>query len=312
MVLCFLWSCVSSGIDDTSLVQEETRTYERDAELRITDGQVWGTHNSYHIAPSTDAVAEWNYTHPPLDEQLTQGVRQFEIDVVFDPDREEILVQHIPILDDQSTCDRFVDCLQTIRDWSDAHPWHFPIQILVEPKNEVASWDVTGHLDEVDEQIQSILGDRIWTPAMQQGTSSSLRDSVLEHGWPTLEVLRGHVVFALLDRGGPQGEYTRDLRDVSDRAMFPLVDAEHEFAAYFLRDDPFQNGISELAEQGFLIRTRGDSGLVFDEQRLAQAFAVGAHAISVDTQESLSQINAEHPVLCTPLATSECSDTMLE
>ena len=312
MVLFLLGACVSSGLDDTSLVQEESRTYEHDSELRITDGQVWGTHNSYHIAPSTDAIAEWNYTHPPLDEQLTQGIRQFEIDVVFDPDREEIVVQHIPILDDQSNCDRFVDCLQTIRDWSDAHPWHFPIQVLVEPKNEVAAWDITDHLDEVDEQIRSILGDRLWTPAMQQGDSSSLRNSVLEDGWPTLDILRGHVVFALLDRGDPQSVYTRELTDISDRVMFPLVDSEHDFAAYFLRDDPFQDGSSELVEQGFLIRTRGDAGLVFEQQRLDKAFAIGAHAISVDTQESLSQMNIEHPVSCNPLGVLGCLPSHLE
>lgn len=309
MALFLFWSC---ALDDTSLLQEDVPIYEHDFELRITDGQVWGTHNSYHIAPSTDAIAEWNYTHSPLDEQLTQGIRQFEIDVVFDPNREEILVQHIPIVDDRSTCDRFVDCLQVIRDWSNAHPWHFPIQVLIEPKNEVASWDVTAHLDEVDEQIQSILGDRLWTPVMQQADAPSLRESVLENGWPTLEVIRGHVIFALLDRGEPQKEYTRELRDISDRVMFPLVDPEHEFAAYLLRDDPFQSEISELVQRGFLIRTRGDAGLVFDEHRLEQAFAIGAHAISVDTQESLEHINTDHPVLCNPLSTQECFSSMLE
>ena len=311
MLIVFL-SCVSSKLDDTSLLKDESRIYEYDSELRVTDGQVWGTHNSYHVAPSIDAIAEWNYTHPPLDEQLRQGVRQFEIDIVFDPDREEIVVQHIPILDDHSNCDRFVDCLQTILEWSEAHPWHFPIQILVEPKNEVASWDVTGHLDEVDTQILSILGDRIWTPAMQQGSSSSLRDSVLEDGWPVLDTLRGHVIFALLDRGEPQRIYTRELSDISDRVMFPLVAPEHDFAAYFLRDDPFQDGVSELVQNGFLIRTRGDAGLVFDEARLDKAFSVGAHAISVDTQDSLSRLNEDHPVLCNPLSLHSCVDSMLE
>lgn len=311
MALFWYWSCVSSGLDDTSQTAE-SRTYEHDEELRITDGQVWGTHNSYHIAPSTDAIAEWNYTHPPLDEQLTQGIRQFEIDVVFDPDREEVVVQHIPILDDQSNCDRFVDCLQTIRDWSDAHPWHFPIQVLVEPKDEVAAWDVTEHLDDVDEQIRSVLADRIWTPDMQKGDFATLRDSVLEDGWPTLETLRGHVVFALLDRGNAQRVYTRELSDISDRVMFPLVDPEHDFAAYFLRDDPFQAGVSDLVQQGFLIRTRGDAGLVFDQQRLDQAFAIGAHAISVDTQDSLNQIDVENPVSCNPLRLSDCLPTHLE
>ena len=58
--------------------------------------QVFGTHNSYHIAPDSTTVAEWNYTHDPLDVQLDKGIRQFEIDVVWDPEREVIAVQHVP------------------------------------------------------------------------------------------------------------------------------------------------------------------------------------------------------------------------
>ena len=311
MALFWFWSCISSGLDDTSLLGE-SRTYEHDEELRITDGQVWGTHNSYHIAPPTDAIPEWNYTHAPLDQQLENGVRQFEIDVVFDPEREEILVQHIPILDNQSNCDRFLDCLQAIKDWSDDHPWHFPIQVLIEPKDEVAAWSAVDHLDEVDEQIRAVLGERIWTPLLQLGTSDSLRDSVLDEGWPTLEEIRGHFVFALLDRGESLSVYTRDLSTIQDRVMFPLVDSEHEFAAYFLRDDPYQNGVAELVQQGFLIRTRGDASLVFDEQRLEMAFSSGAHAVSVDTQESLSQINPNRPVLCNPYSLLDCDSYLLE
>ena len=307
-LLLLLWSCT---VDEVSS-DTQMRTYEHDSVLRITDGQVLGTHNSYHIAPDNDAISEWNYSHPALDVQLARGVRQFEIDVVYDPDQEELLVQHIPILDDQSNCYRFIDCLQTVRDWSDEHPWHFPIQILIEPKDEFASWSVLEHLDKVDEQIRSILGDRIWTPSDQQGSSSSLRNSVLDSGWPTLEVSRGHVIFALLDRGEPQNMYTRSLRDISDRVMFPLVDPEHDFAAYFLRDNPFQDGISDLVDMGFLIRTRGDADLVVDEQRLAQAFAVGAHAISVDREESLEALDAINPVQCNPLSTEECASTDLE
>lgn len=308
-LLLILWSC--SKIDE-SKNDIEVRTYPHDARIRITDGQVWGTHNSYHIAPENDAIAEWNYTHSALDVQLTRGVRQFELDVVYDPDQQALLVQHIPIVDDQSNCYRLIDCLETVRDWSDAHPWHFPIQILIEPKDEVSSWSVLEHLDTIDEQIRSILGDRIWTPADQQGDASSLRASVLNTGWPALEQIRGHVIFALLDRGEPQEVYTRSLSDISDRVMFPLVDPLHEFAAYFLRDDPFQEGVSELVAQGFLIRTRGDAGLNFDEQRLAEAFAVGAHAISVDTEESLRELDAANPVQCNPFSVEECSAADLE
>ena len=99
--------------------------------------QVFGTHNSYHVAPETDAVAEWNYTHASLTEQLDMGIRQFEIDVVRDPDSGELLVQHVPILDAGSTCYLLIDCLNEFESWLGAHPNTVPLQILIEPKTEL-------------------------------------------------------------------------------------------------------------------------------------------------------------------------------
>ena len=63
-------------------------------DLRLNQIQVIGTHNSYHVAPSSALMTmfagvakEWQYTHRPLGEQLEQlGVRQFELDVFADDD----------------------------------------------------------------------------------------------------------------------------------------------------------------------------------------------------------------------------------
>src|SRR5262245_16488950 len=59
-----------------------TFDYPRDGELRLNHLQAKGTHNSYHIAPEGDLIPALEYTHMPLDVQLSsQGVRQFELDV---------------------------------------------------------------------------------------------------------------------------------------------------------------------------------------------------------------------------------------
>lgn len=58
--------------------------------------QVLGSHNSYHLAPPQELVAAfggtaggplaaWQYTQPPLTEQLDSGVRAFELDAYWDP-----------------------------------------------------------------------------------------------------------------------------------------------------------------------------------------------------------------------------------
>ena len=258
--------------------------------------QVFGTHNSYHIAPESTAIAEWNYTHDPLNIQLDKGIRQFEIDVVWDPDRSVIAVQHIPIIDNGSTCDLLVDCLNTITSWLDTHPYTVPLQILIEPKTEIAAWSMTEHMDALDEALTSGLSGHLWTVADQWGTYPSLRESIIEEGFPTVGELRGKAIVALLDGGAPKEAYTRNDTDIHDRVMFPLMNVDHEWAGYFLRDNPYSEDIDELHTAGFLVRTRADAGLVYDEERWLTAYNGNANAISMDTQDGLLQLDAQYPV----------------
>ncbi len=105
--------------------------------LRMNQVQVIGTHNSYHVRknePGKRGVAEWNYSHAPLDVQLDRGLRSFELDL---HDRAgEFQVFHVPLLDEGTTCRKLADGLATVRRWSDAHPRHVPISFLFELKKE--------------------------------------------------------------------------------------------------------------------------------------------------------------------------------
>src|SRR5689334_15762963 len=67
------------------------------SDLRLNQIQVIGTHNSYHLrAPESlrtllksKAPEEANgldYEHPPLSQQLDNGIRQVELDCFADPD----------------------------------------------------------------------------------------------------------------------------------------------------------------------------------------------------------------------------------
>ncbi|HEY2156967.1 MAG TPA: phosphatidylinositol-specific phospholipase C1-like protein, partial [Isosphaeraceae bacterium] len=145
-------------------------------EPRLNQIQVIGTHNSYHIAPTTDVLgliaaagkgrAEGlDYSHRPLAEQFDRGIRQVELDIFADPAgghyadpsarkvlkgmgkdpgpdvdarfREPGLkVFHVQDVDYRSTAPTFVDALTQIRAWSLAHPRHVPILVLVEAKDE--------------------------------------------------------------------------------------------------------------------------------------------------------------------------------
>src|SRR5512132_4032810 len=140
--------------------------------VHLNEIQVLGSHNSYHIRPLEplwpallnflSIFYQIDYTHIPLDQQFsTQGVRQIELDVWADPqgglyanrnvmkevnlptasgvpqlDLPGFKVLHIADVDFQSTCFTFVECLQTMKAWSDAHPGHLPIAVLIEAKDD--------------------------------------------------------------------------------------------------------------------------------------------------------------------------------
>ena len=66
-----------------------------DAQVRINQIQVIGSHNSYHAGlvagrarvsgeKKPDSLRGLDYAHPPLDEQFNGGIRQIELDVYAD------------------------------------------------------------------------------------------------------------------------------------------------------------------------------------------------------------------------------------
>ncbi len=76
-------------------------------------------------------------------------------------------VLHIQDIDFESNCWTFVECLQTVKAWSDAHPGHVPIMILIEAKDDPLPIPVAGaakpvpigsaEFDALDAEIRSVL-----------------------------------------------------------------------------------------------------------------------------------------------------------
>jgi hypothetical protein len=68
---------------------------DADAQVRINQVQVIGSHNSYHAGllpgmraflakKKPDSLRGLDYAHPPLDKQFDGGVRQIELDIFAD------------------------------------------------------------------------------------------------------------------------------------------------------------------------------------------------------------------------------------
>ncbi len=268
--------------------------YPRDDALRLNHVQAKGTHNSYHLEP-VDSVSDTHlYSHASLDVQLSdQGVRQFELDLHY-REGEGFEVFHLPIADDRTTCRRFVDCLALVEAWSDAHPWHVPILIWLEPKDDVDFLDETliGFLDRYDELEEEILSvfrrSRILTPDELRGDHDDLPSAVVSQGWPTLGALRGRVIFSLLDSGEHRDTYTAAAPNLAGRLLFVASSSPTDpFAAMFKINDARQEAerVRELVTEGFIVTSNVDGAsedATDNVDKLAASLAAGMHYGSSD------------------------------
>lgn len=305
--------------------------YPFDDVLRLNHVQARGTHNSYHLQPEQLFDASHAYSHAPLDVQLgAQGVRQLELDLHLSV-RGHLEVFHLPGgIDEETTCRRFIRCLETVRSWSDAHPEHLPIVIWLEPKDEALDWAddrydmLLDRYDLIEAEILAVWSrPRLITPDRVRGSFATLREAVLTQGWPTLGEVRGQVLFALLDRGTHREAYRRGAPDLRDRLLFiDTSDAEDPEAAIFKINNAGQDAerVEALARAGFLITSNADGPEQPDEANAARrdgALAAGAHFLSSDYpapgEGYWLEIPGGSPARCHPhTAPPECRPERLE
>jgi len=280
-----------------------------DGKLRTNQVQVLATHNSYHIeqdAPIQSSPTT-QYTHALLDQQLDLGVRGFEIDVVNAPDG-SFPVVHTPVVDATSNCTPLAQCLQVIRTWSEAHPGHVPIFVLIEPKNDdvdfvidptLRRFDAAG-LDQLDKAVRSSLGRGLITPDSVRGKSKTLRGAVTGPGWPTLAKTRGKTLVALNTGGTIRGAFLQGHPSLERRAMFVTADEQSPAAAVIKMDDPDEARIQALVKQGFIVRTRSDADLIEarnnDTSRRDIALRSGAQIVSTDFEVAVPAIGGDYVV----------------
>jgi hypothetical protein len=305
-----------------------------DENLHVNDLLSIGTHNSYKVAIPDQEMAQLrarsaraaivlDYSHPELTKQLDGGARQLELDVYYDPQggrfadplgprtlgerldaaatgelaKPGFKVMHIPDFDFRSVCIRFVACLQAIKAWSDAHPDHVPIAILINAKDDsplgasgaaIAKFD-TAAFDALDAEVASVFADdELITPDQVQGKHPTLREGVLAGGWPKLRDARGRVFFALDEAPRKVAIYRGERRSLEGRRMFVNIEESSPAAAYITLNEPLQDAkrIRAAVEAGFIVRTRADADTLEardgKSERRDAALASGAQYVSSD------------------------------
>ena len=277
--------------------------------------QMKGTHNSYHLATPILAWTQLGYTHAPIKEQLeNQGVRQMEFDVHQCRDN-DVCVYHIGLVDTRTHCDTLKECLTEVKEWSSRNRSHHPIFIFLEPKDSPQYSKEWQFFQNIEDQILSVFSkDDILTPDNVRGKHFTLKKAIETNGWPAINAVRGKVVFVLLDLGGHRDNYTLDAPALQKRLMFTTSNPHREDAAIMMLDDPIahKDRIRDLAERGFIVRTRADEGLyepsANDFSRLSAALDSGAHMISTDIPVKLDSydywfdLKGGTPSRCNPVS----------
>jgi hypothetical protein len=349
------------------------------AGLRMNQAQVIGTHNSYKrettpaerqmydtlINTPGDYAQYLDYAHASIPNQLgRQDVRGLELDLWPDPQgglyanpfvRQKLgmgplpnpewskpgtKMIHIADLDYNSTCIRLVTCLRQVHDWSQAHPRHLPVLIMLELKQsdprvvagggvKAPPWDAAA-LDTVETEIRSVFRERdMITPDDVRRRGLTLEQSVLRHGWPSLQESRGQVAFLLDNDPGPiRDAYTAGRPSLDGRVIFTNSRPGFADAAFIKRNDPTGANtaqIQDLVRRGYLVRTRSDvpltTILASDTAMLDAALRSGAQLISTDFPEVgmsarydrdyVAEVPGGGTWRCNPVnATRGCGDTL--
>ncbi len=308
-----------------------------DANVAINQIQSMGTHNSYKEAipdvelalikeRNPDAAITLDYSHRPFAEQLDKGARQIEIDPSDDPQgglystplarklladkkvtppdydlsamsKPGIKVIHVSDIDYRSHCLLFVDCLKQVKAWSDAHPTHTPILMMINPKSSGIAWPGAVKVlpwgkdafERMDAEIRSVFSeDQLLTPDDVRGTHATLREAVTSGGWPKLGEARGKIIFTIDLSPEANAPYAEGHPSLQGRVAFMTTLPDASEAAYFTMNEPEKDQalIQERVKQGFLIRTRADADTrearAGTTTRREAALASGAQFISTD------------------------------
>jgi hypothetical protein len=299
---------------------------------KLNETQIIGSHNSYKSAmpaPILEYLQKINpaaaqsleYEHLPLSEQLDMGLRNLELDVFHDPiggkyanpkslamlqegtvfdSKKELQAPgmklfHVQDLDVQSHHLLFKNALLELKSWSDQHPDHHAIFILINAKDgqipmTVSPLSFTGTaLDSIDLEVRTYLGiNKLITPDQVRGEYESLEKAVLAGNWPEMDDARGKFLFVLDESEDKIRRYLTEKPELKNAVLFVNLKEGNPEAGFRIINNPVSNEsyIQDLVRKGYIIRTRADSDTkearTGDYTKFEKAKASGAQVISTD------------------------------
>ena len=278
--------------------------------VKMNEIQVIGTHNSYHAGlPPSEAklfldrnpqVSQaLEYRHRPLDQQLTSGVRQIELDIFadtaggryahpkgpdavaaanlprdseFDPEglmsKPGFKVMHLQDFDYRSTCQPLIACLKIVRAWSHSNPRHVPIFILLETKQSdlPPQYHATSPekftsvtFDALDAEIRSVFAPNEMITPDQVRGKHATLQDAVLHHAWPTLDAARGKVIFLMDQRPVGPVYLEGHPSLTDRLIFTNAEPGQPDCAFTEENDGTQEAIAALVRKGYLVRTRTDA-----------------------------------------------------
>ena len=249
-------------------------------------------------AKRPETALSLDYRHPPLDKQLSAGIRQLEIDIYADsqggrfahpkamdwvvsaglpPDapwdspavmaKPGFKVLHIQDIDYRSNCQPLIACLQIIREWSRAHPKHSPIFILIETKTERPQSDVElaepepftpQTFDALDAEIRSVFPQKAMITPDQVRGEFPTLQAAIHAGRWPTLRVARGRVLFLMDQQRMGPVYLEGHPSLRGRIMFTNAHPGDPDAAFVEQNENDVAAINALVRDGYLVRARTD------------------------------------------------------
>ena len=282
----------------------------------------------------------WDYEHQPLDVQFNEhGIRSIELDVFDDPagglfyyrygktvvmndpaagysnipalGAPGLKILHYPDLDyNTNNYYTFKQGLMAVKNWSDSHPNHLPMVILIEPKEDNPHVELDGiaqlfgipnyftntipftaaNIGRIEDEIWDIFPENmVITPDNVRGNMPSLNHAITHKKWPKLEDARGKVLFVMMPSNNEREAYLSLYPGLQGATMFVFSQPGNPETAFVQIDNPVSNliQIKNLVTEGYMVRTRADADTYEarypgNTARRDAAFASGAQIVSTD------------------------------
>jgi Phosphoinositide phospholipase C, Ca2+-dependent len=280
------------------------------ASVKMNQIQVIGTHNSYHAGMAFSEAKllqqknpklyeALEYRHRPLDEQLTSGVRQIELDIYadseggryahpagidavaaaglpkdpeFDPEglmnKPGFKVMHVQELDYRSTCQQLIACLKIVRAWSQSHKDHVPIFILLETKQSELPPQYharapekfnSSTFDALDAEIRSVFKPNEMITPDQVRGRHATLEEAVLHNEWPTLAAARGKVMFLMDQRPVGPMYLEGHPALRGRVIFTNAEPGQPDCAFTEENDGTQESIAALVRKGYLVRTRTDA-----------------------------------------------------